>query len=95
MGSNLSGFDIELTFDAQGSVEEIQYVDQEGCGHSRKVSSELTLADVVRYHMDHYRQRHGMTPPKRCGFEVIGDGLTFRCLIEPHDTYTKHKLEQV
>lgn len=100
MGRRLDGFDVELQFDADGQVSKVSYVDGDGCGREADFSNPDTkLMDLVKYHLEHYRTSHKMTPERRCSFKMTGvdNGMAvnFRCTSEPHGPHQKHTLEQV
>lgn len=87
MGRRLDGFDIELTFDPKGEVESLRYSDGDGCGHSHEVTPETPLAQVVEYHLRHYKRSHRMEPTKMCNFVLLHPHVVeieYHCSREPH-----------
>lgn len=89
MGSRLDGFDIQLEFNADGSVGSIYYEDAEGCGKRIRVDPSYTLYEVVGTHLNHYGSSHKMEPPKYCSFTLPSPGnpeLEYHCTLQPHDS---------
>lgn len=99
MGSNINEFIVKIDFDKNGEVREVRYWDQEGCGHERSIDYDDSVADMIQYHLRHYRQSHDQVPPRRCGFWIKTDmlpgikGAVLQCVLEPHPVHVKHRLE--
>lgn len=100
MGRNINEFIVQLEFNDAGEVTAVIYWDQEGCGHRREIDEESKVVNLVDYHLAHYRKSHRMEPPKRCPMQMTGVDpdsrlpMIFRCTLEPHDSNTKHQMEQ-
>lgn len=91
MGRRLDGFDVELEFNNGGNVAKVSYHDSEGCGHEQEFSPDNTIESLVRYHLDHYKTGHRMTPPIMCGFAVaIEGGGRMECIKEQHHESEHH-----
>lgn len=98
MGSNINEFIIKIGFAPDGTVDEVRYWDQEGCGHEHLLSLGDDLDDVIQYHLMHYRVSHEMLPPRKCPVEIkqlSGDGdVTYlQCVHDPHGPEVKHRFE--
>ena len=84
MGNRIDGFDIVLTFDSQGHVRTAEYRDSEGCGAEKEFGLGTVLADVVGYHLDHYRVSHKRVPKRSCPVSITAtlgvlDQVVLRC----------------
>lgn len=91
MGRRLDGFDVELEFGKDGEVSRVNYHDSEGCGHEQEFNLDNDVRSLVRYHIDHYKRSHRMTPPRMCGFSVsIEGGGRMECEKERHDESENH-----
>lgn len=94
MGSNIDEFIVRIGFAPDGTVDEVRYWDQEGCGHERVMSLGDDVDDMVQYHLRHYQESHGMKPPRRCAYAIRTElGTLLRCTLDPHDPPTKHRFE--
>lgn len=84
----LDGFDIRLSFAADGKVETVSYADGDGCGHEALFSDPNTkLRDVVDYHLAHYKRSHRIEPTRMCGYSLPmpgNDKVHFVCNRDPH-----------
>lgn len=96
MGRRIDGFDIHLSFDANGLVVGYTYGDDEGCGHTRQFSTTTELGEVAKYHLRHYKSSHKMEPAKRCTYTLKDTeaGLSFECTLPPHGVTINHELKQ-
>lgn len=88
MGRRLDGFDIELTFTADGKIDTVSYRDGDGCGAEALFSDPNTkLRDVVDYHLAHYKRSHRMEPARMCDFTLPHPSdmsIEYHCNREPH-----------
>lgn len=90
----LDNFDIHITFDADGKVNATLYSDGDGCGHTQQIDIQAKVANLVDYHLEHYRRSHKQVPKQYCRFTLAHpqvDNIEFYCVLEPH-TNEDHEL---
>jgi hypothetical protein len=104
MAQDLSTFTVRLDFNEEGEVAAITYEDLVGCGeeHALDMGSQpdMTVLQLVRYHLDHYDQNHNVRPRVRCGYAIRTEPFAvdleprvLRCTHEVHSDEVKHRFE--